>query len=153
MAGVERETGIPVYKWDVADADACIEGVEKAVRQIGPIDVLVNNAGLTRDRTMKKMTTHEWNTVVNTDLGGCFHMSRAVINSMEERKFGRIINTASIAGKVGFPALSHYSATKFGVIGFSNAVAAAYTAVYTPGCRCPSRQAPSRRPHNEGGAP
>ena len=94
----KAETGIAVYKWDVSSFDACAEGVKKVEAEVGPIDVLVNNAGITKDGAFHKMSLEQWNAVIGTNLGSLFNMSRQVIEGMRGRKFGRIINISSING-------------------------------------------------------
>ena len=119
-----KETGIPVFLWSVADYESCAAGVEKVVAELGgPIDVLVNNAGITRDVFMHKMTADQWKSVIDTNLGSCFHMSRNVIEGMRERGFGRIINISSINGVKGQIGQTNYSAAKAGIIGFTKALA------------------------------
>ena len=119
-----KETGIPVFLWSVADYESCAAGVEKVVAELGgPIDVLVNNAGITRDGFMHKMTADQWKSVIDTNLGSCFHMSRNVIEGMRERGFGRIINISSINGVKGQIGQTNYSAAKAGIIGFTKALA------------------------------
>src|SRR4051812_2819987 len=88
-------TGIPAYKWNVADFDACQEGVSKVEAELGPVDVLVNNAGITRDSTMKRMDHQKWQEVMDTNLGGCFNMAKAGFESMQGRGYGRIVNIGS----------------------------------------------------------
>ena len=117
------ETKIPVYKWDVASFDACDAGVKKVEAELGPIDVLVNNAGITRDGAFHKMTPEQWSAVINTNLGSLFNMSRQVIEGMRSRKFGRIINISSINGQKGQFGQTNYSAAKAGEIGFTKALA------------------------------
>ena len=119
----KSETGIPAYKWDVADFNACHKAVSQIVRDLGPVDVLINNAGITRDGTMHRMTFENWNAVIQTNLTSCFNMSRAVIESMRERKFGRIVNIGSINGQAGQYGQVNYAAAKSGIHGFSNALA------------------------------
>jgi acetoacetyl-CoA reductase len=114
-----EETGIPTYEWDVADFDAC----QRGVAAIAPIDILVNNAGITRDATLHKMTREQWRLVIETDLGGCFNMCRAVIEPMRERRFGRIVNLSSINGLAGQFGQTNYAAAKAGIIGFTKALA------------------------------
>src|ERR1700739_2891375 len=97
----KAETGIAVFKWDVSSFDACAEGGKKVEAEVGPIDVLVNNAGITRDTAFHKMTLDQWNAVINTNLGSLFNMTRQVIEGMGSRKFGRITNTSWIKGKEG----------------------------------------------------
>lgn len=125
-AAAERfkaETGIPVYKWDVSSFDACADGVKKVEAELGSIDVLVNNAGITRDGAFHKMTPEQWSTVINTNLGSLFNMTRQVIEGMRRRKFGRIINISSINGQKGQFGQCNYSAAKAGELGFTKALA------------------------------
>jgi acetoacetyl-CoA reductase len=119
----KAENGIPVYKWDVASFDACAAGVKKVETELGPIDVLVNNAGITRDTAFHKMTLEQWNAVINTNLGSLFNMTRQVINGMRDRGFGRIVNISSINGQKGQIGQTNYSAAKAGMIGFTKALA------------------------------
>jgi len=119
----KAENGIPVYKWDVASFDACAEGVKKVEAELGPVDVLVNNAGITRDTAFHKMTLEQWNAVINTNLGSLFNMTRQVIEGMRARKFGRIISISSINGQKGQFGQVNYSAAKAGDIGFTKALA------------------------------
>ena len=118
-----EETGIPVFKFDVADFDACAEGVKSIGAQLGPIEVLVNNAGITRDGTMHRMSWEQWNAVIQTNLSSCFNMSRAVIEEMRTRGFGRIVNIGSINGQAGQFGQANYSAAKSGMHGFTKALA------------------------------
>jgi acetoacetyl-CoA reductase len=122
-AKFKAETGIPVYKWDVSSFDGCAEGVKKVESEIGPIEVLVNNAGITRDVPFHKMTLDQWNAVMNTNLGSLFNMTRQVIEGMRARKFGRIVNISSINGQKGQFGQVNYSASKAGDIGFTKALA------------------------------
>jgi acetoacetyl-CoA reductase len=122
-AKFKAETGIPVYKWDVSSFEACAEGVKKVEADLGPIDVLVNNAGITRDVPFHKMSLEQWNAVINTNLGSLFNMTRQVIEGMRTRKFGRIISISSINGQKGQFGQVNYSAAKAGDIGFSKALA------------------------------
>lgn len=117
------ETGIAVYKWDVSNFDACAEGVKKVEAEVGPIDVLVNNAGITKDGAFHKMSLEQWNAVIGTNLGSLFNMSRQVIEGMRGRKFGRIVNISSINGQKGQFGQVNYSAAKAGEIGFTKALA------------------------------
>jgi acetoacetyl-CoA reductase len=117
------ETGIPVFKWDVASFEACGEGIKKVEAEVGPVDVLVNNAGITKDGAFHKMTLEQWQSVINTNLGSLFNMSRPVIEGMRARKFGRIINISSINGQKGQFGQVNYSAAKAGDIGFTKALA------------------------------
>jgi acetoacetyl-CoA reductase len=116
-------TGIPIYKWDVTSFDACADGVKKVEADLGPIDVLVNNAGITRDTAFHKMTLEQWTAVINTNLGSLFNMTRQVIEGMRGRKFGRIINISSVNGQKGQFGQVNYSAAKAGDIGFTKALA------------------------------
>jgi acetoacetyl-CoA reductase len=122
-AKFKAETGIQVYKWDVSSFEACAEGVKKVEAELGPIDVLVNNAGITRDVPFHKMSLDQWNAVINTNLGSLFNMTRQVIEGMRARKFGRIINISSINGQKGQFGQVNYSAAKAGDIGFTKALA------------------------------
>ncbi|MGO9357680.1 MAG: acetoacetyl-CoA reductase [Xanthobacteraceae bacterium] len=122
-AKFKAATGIPVYKWDVASFEACGEGIKKVEAELGPIDVLVNNAGITRDTAFHKMTLEQWNAVINTNLGSLFNMTRHVIEGMRGRKFGRVINISSINGQKGQFGQVNYSAAKAGDIGFTKALA------------------------------
>ena len=119
----KAETGISVYKWDVSSFDACAAGVKKVEADLGPIDVLVNNAGITRDGAFHKMTPEQWSAVINTNLGSLFNMCRQVIEGMRARKFGRIVNISSINGQKGQFGQTNYSAAKAGEIGFTKALA------------------------------
>jgi acetoacetyl-CoA reductase len=120
----KSETGIPVFKFDVAHFDACTEGVKAIETALGgPIDVLVNNAGITRDATMHRMSHEQWSAVIRTNLDSCFNMSRAVIEGMRERRFGRIINISSINGQAGQIGQTNYAAAKAGILGFTKALA------------------------------
>ena len=116
-------TGIKSYKWDVSDFDACLEGVQKVEGELGPIDVLVNNAGITRDGTMKRMTRQMWDEVIDVNLGGCFIMAKAVWTGMNDRKYGRIVNIGSINGQAGQYGQVNYAAAKSGIHGFTKALA------------------------------
>ena len=119
----KAETGIPVYKWDVASFDACAAGIKQVEAELGPVDILVNNAGITRDTMFHKMTLEQWSAVINTNLNSLFNMSRQVIDGMRERSFGRIINVSSINGQKGQMGQVNYSASKAGDIGFVKALA------------------------------
>src|SRR6266480_731822 len=119
----KAETGIPVYKWDVSSFDACAAGVKKVEADLGPVDVLVNNAGITKDTAFHKMTLEQWNAVINTNLGSLFNMTRQVIEGMRARKFGRVINISSVNGQKGQFGQVNYSAAKAGDIGFTKALA------------------------------
>jgi acetoacetyl-CoA reductase len=115
--------GIPVFKWDVSDYEACQKGVERVAGELGPVDVLVNNAGITRDGTILKMTYEMWKEVIDTNLGGCFNMAKAVFPGMRERNFGRIVNIGSINGQGGQYGQVNYAAAKSGIHGFTKALA------------------------------
>ena len=117
------ETGIPVYKFDVGDFTACADGVKAIEAELGPIEVLVNNAGITRDATMQRMSFDQWNAVIQTNLTSCFNMSRAVIEGMRARGFGRIVNIGSINGQAGQYGQVNYAAAKSGIHGFTKALA------------------------------
>ncbi|MBN9587826.1 MAG: beta-ketoacyl-ACP reductase [Alphaproteobacteria bacterium 64-11] len=118
-----ERTGISAYKWDVSDFDACVAGVKRIEAERGPVDVIVNNAGITRDGTMKKMTRTAWDDVMDTNLGGCFNMCKAAWDGMNERKFGRIVNIGSINGQAGQYGQVNYAAAKSGIHGFTKALA------------------------------
>ncbi|MET0969479.1 MAG: acetoacetyl-CoA reductase [Tardiphaga sp.] len=119
----KNDTGIPVYKWDVGSFEACAEGVKKVEAELGPVDVLVNNAGITMDGAFHKMTPDQWNRVINVNLGSLFNMTRQVIEGMRSRKFGRVVNISSINGQKGQFGQVNYSAAKAGDIGFTKALA------------------------------
>ena len=118
-----EETGIKTFKWSVAEYDACVEGIAKVEAELGPIDVLVNNAGITRDAPFHKMTREQWQQVMDTNLSGAFNMTHPIWPGMRERKFGRIINISSINGQKGQFGQVNYSAAKAGDIGFTKALA------------------------------
>ena len=122
-AKFKQETGIPVYKWDVSSYEACAAGLKQVEADLGAVDVLVNNAGITRDGTFHKMSPEHWSAVINTNLNSLFNMCRPVIDGMRERNFGRIINISSINGQKGQMGQSNYSAAKAGDIGFTKALA------------------------------
>ena len=117
------ETGIKTYKWDVADYDACKDGIAQVEGDLGPVEILVNNAGITRDAPFHKMTPQHWKEVVDTNLTGVFNMTHNVWGGMRERKFGRIVTISSINGQKGQFAQANYAATKAGDIGFTKALA------------------------------
>jgi acetoacetyl-CoA reductase len=117
------ETGIPVYKWDVSSYEACVAGIAQVEADLGPVEVLVNNAGITRDAMLHRMKPEQWTAVINTNLGSLFNMCRPVIEGMRARKFGRIVNISSINGQKGQMGQSNYSAAKAGDIGFTKALA------------------------------
>ncbi|MDO5705001.1 MAG: acetoacetyl-CoA reductase [Paracoccus sp. (in: a-proteobacteria)] len=122
-AAFTEETGIKTYKWSVADYDACAEGIKKVEEELGPIAVLVNNAGITRDSMFHKMTAQQWKEVIDTNLTGLFNMTHPVWNGMRDRKFGRIVNISSVNGQKGQAGQANYSAAKAGDIGFTRALA------------------------------
>jgi len=117
------ETGIPVFKFDAGDFDAVQRGVAEVVERVGPIEVLVNNAGITRDSTLHKMTFQQWEEVIRTNLTSCFNLCRTVIESMRERRFGRIVNVGSVNGQAGQYGQVNYAASKSGMHGFTKALA------------------------------
>jgi acetoacetyl-CoA reductase len=121
--GFKAETGIPVYKWDVSDFEACKTGVAAVEQDLGPIEILVNIAGITRDTTLHRMTPEQWRAVISTNLDSLFNMTRQVIEGMRARGFGRIISISSINGQKGQIGQANYSAAKAGVIGFTKAIA------------------------------
>ncbi|NLS05779.1 beta-ketoacyl-ACP reductase [Rhizobium sp. P32RR-XVIII] len=116
-------TGIPVFKWDVSDYDACGKGIDKVADELGPVEVLVNNAGITRDAMFHKMTPQQWHDVINTNLTGLFNMTHQVWGGMRDRSFGRIVNISSINGQKGQMGQVNYSAAKAGDLGFTKALA------------------------------
>lgn len=118
-----ERTGVAAYKFDVSDFEACQKGIAQIVKDLGPVDILVNNAGITRDGTMHKMDFERWNQVIQTNLSSCFNMSKAVIDSMREREFGRIINIGSVNGRAGQYGQVNYAAAKSGIHGFTKALA------------------------------
>ena len=122
-AAFKAETGIAVYKWSVADYDACVAGIAGVEADLGPIEVLVNNAGITRDAPFHRMTRDQWSAVVDTNLSGVFNMTHPLWNGMRERNFGRIVNISSINGQKGQFAQVNYSAAKAGDLGFTKALA------------------------------
>ena len=117
------ETGIPAYKWDVGDHEACIEGCRQVESEVGPVGVLVNNAGITRDGTLLKMTFADWDEVMRINLGGCFNMAKALFPGMKDRGWGRIVNIGSINGQAGQYGQVNYAAAKSGIHGFTKALA------------------------------
>jgi acetoacetyl-CoA reductase len=116
-------TGIKAFKWDVGDHDACLEGVKQVEAELGRVDVVVNNAGITRDGTILKMSYQMWKEVMDTNLGGCFNMAKATFPGMRERKWGRIVNIGSINGQAGQYGQVNYAAAKSGIHGFTKALA------------------------------
>jgi acetoacetyl-CoA reductase len=117
------ETKIPVFKWDVGDYTACEQGIVNVQNEVGPIEVLVNNAGISRDAMLQKMSHEQWEQVIRTNLDSLFNMTRPVINAMREKGFGRIVNISSINGQKGQLGLANYCSAKAGVIGFTRALA------------------------------
>jgi acetoacetyl-CoA reductase len=117
------ETGIAAYKFDVADFKACEAGVKRVEQELGPVEILVNNAGITRDSVLHKMTPEQWGEVIATNLSACFNMCRLVIDGMRERRFGRIVNIGSINGQAGQYGQVNYAAAKSGIHGFTKALA------------------------------
>jgi len=115
-------TGIKAYKWDVADFDACVAGIKQIEAELGPVEVIVNNAGITRDATMKKMARKAWDEVLDTNLGGCYNMCKAAWDGMLARGFGRIVNIGSINGQAGQYGQVNYAAAKSGIHGFTKAL-------------------------------
>jgi acetoacetyl-CoA reductase len=119
----KSETGIPVYKWDVSNTEACAAGLKKVAEDLGPIEVLVNNAGITRDAMFHKMTLQQWNDVIGTNLTALFNMTQPIWSGMRERNFGRVICISSINGQKGQMGQSNYAAAKAGEIGFVKSLA------------------------------
>ncbi len=118
-----EKNGIPAYRFDVGNFEACQAAVQTIEDEVGPIEILVNNAGITRDGTMHKMSFDQWNQVIQTNLSSCFNMCRAVIEGMRDRNFGRIVNIGSINGQAGQYGQANYAAAKSGIHGFSKALA------------------------------
>ena len=119
-----KETGVAVYKWDCANFDACKNGVELVAKDFGgSIEVLINNAGITRDAPLHKMGHEHWQAVIDTNLTSCFNMSRLVIEQMRDKKFGRIVNISSMNGQLGQFGQANYSAAKAGIFGLTKALA------------------------------
>ena len=121
--GFTAETGIAAYKWNVADFAACEAGAARVAADLGPVEVLVNNAGITRDATMHRMSRDMWQAVIDTNIGSCFNMARCVIDGMRARGFGRIVNIGSINGQAGQYGQVNYAAAKSGIHGFTKALA------------------------------
>ena len=117
------DTGIPAYKWDVGDHEATLAGCARVEAEHGPIEVVVNNAGITRDGVLHKMTFDDWNEVMRINLGGCFNMAKATFPGMRERGWGRIVNIGSINGQAGQYGQVNYAAAKSGIHGFTKALA------------------------------
>ncbi|MEG3089147.1 acetoacetyl-CoA reductase [Sphingomonas sp. PB4P5] len=118
-----ERTGIPAYQWDVGDYDACQAGCAQVAADFGDVDIVVNNAGITRDGTILKMSYADWKEVIDTNLGGCFNMAKAVFPGMRTRKWGRIVNIGSINGQAGQYGQVNYAAAKSGIHGFTKALA------------------------------
>jgi acetoacetyl-CoA reductase len=118
-----ERTGIRTCKFDVSDFEACQDGVDRISTDLGPVAILVNNAGITRDGTMHRMSFDQWNAVLQTNLSSCFNMSRSVIDGMRERGFGRIVNIGSVNGQAGQYGQVNYAAAKSGIHGFTKALA------------------------------
>ncbi|WP_068076254.1 acetoacetyl-CoA reductase [Novosphingobium lentum] len=116
-------TGIPTMKWDVGDHEACLAGCQQVAEQFGPVDAVVNNAGVTRDGVLHKMSFEDWNDVMRINLGGCFNMAKATFSGMRERGWGRIVNIGSINGQAGQYGQVNYAAAKSGIHGFTKALA------------------------------
>lgn len=117
------ETGIPAYKWDVGDYQATLDGVARVAADLGPVDVVINNAGITRDGVLHKMSFEDWSEVIRVNLGGCFNMAKATFPGMRERGWGRIVNIGSINGQAGQYGQVNYAAAKSGIHGFTKALA------------------------------
>lgn len=122
-AAFTERTGIRAYRWDVSDYEACQAGVARVAEEVGPVDVVVNNAGITRDGTLLKMSYEAWQKVIDTNLGGCFNMAKAAFPGMKERGWGRIVNIGSINGQAGQYGQVNYAAAKSGIHGFTKALA------------------------------
>ncbi|MEO5640508.1 MAG: SDR family NAD(P)-dependent oxidoreductase, partial [Sphingomicrobium sp.] len=118
-----ERTGIKAYKWDVADHQACADGVKQVEADLGPVDVLVNNAGITRDTLMLRMKPADWDDVIATNLTGTFHCTHAALRPMIKQRSGRIVNVTSVVGLTGNAGQANYAASKAGVVGFTKAVA------------------------------
>jgi len=118
-----EETGIPAYRWDVGDHQAALEGCQRVAEEVGAIDVLVNNAGITRDGTLLRMSFEDWYDVLRINLGGCFNMAKACFAGMKDRQWGRIVNIGSINGQAGQYGQVNYAAAKSGIHGFTKALA------------------------------
>jgi len=118
-----ERTGIAAFKWDVSNFEACKEGLGKVAAELGPVEIVVNNAGITRDGVLHRMTFEQWNDVIQTNLTSCFNMCRNVIDGMRERNFGRIVNIGSVNGQAGQYGQVNYAAAKSGIHGFTKALA------------------------------
>lgn len=122
-AAFTQATGIVSRKWDVGDHEACLEGCAAVEEEFGPVDIVINNAGITRDGTLHKMSFEDWNDVMRVNLGGCFNMAKATFPGMRTRKWGRIVNIGSINGQAGQYGQVNYAAAKSGIHGFTKALA------------------------------
>ncbi len=122
-AAFKAETGIPVFKWDVSNAQSCADGIKQVEAALGPIEILVNNAGITKDGMFHKMSLEQWQAVINTNLNSLFHMSQPLWGGMRDRSFGRIICISSVNGQKGQMGQVNYSASKAGELGFVKALA------------------------------
>ncbi|MBS0558830.1 MAG: acetoacetyl-CoA reductase [Proteobacteria bacterium] len=122
-AAFSRDTGIKVMKFDAGDFEACKQAVETITKEFGPIEILVNNAGITRDTTMAKMTRDMWDAVIDTNLGSCFNLCKLTFDGMRQAKFGRVVNIGSINGQAGQYGQVNYAAAKSGIHGFTKALA------------------------------
>ncbi|MDX3911335.1 MAG: acetoacetyl-CoA reductase [Sphingobium sp.] len=116
-------TGVSVYKWDVGDHEACVAGCDKVAAELGAVDIVVNNAGITRDGVLQRMSFEDWNDVMRVNLGGCFNMAKATFGGMRDRGWGRIVNIGSINGQAGQYGQVNYAAAKSGIHGFTKALA------------------------------
>jgi len=122
-AAFTQRTGIRTWRWSVVDHEACTASVAEVEAALGPIDILVNNAGITRDASLAKLSPENWQAVLDTNLTGCFNMSRSVFQAMRDRKWGRIINISSVNGEAGQFGQTNYAASKAGILGFTKALA------------------------------
>ena len=122
-AAFSARTGITTYQWDVGDHAACLEGCARVASEVGPVDIVVNNAGITRDGTLARMTYDDWHDVMRINLGGCFNMAKACFPGMVERGWGRVVNIGSINGQAGQYGQVNYAAAKSGIHGFTKALA------------------------------
>lgn len=118
-----RDTKIPIFKWDVSNYESCKNGIHEVEKELGPIEILVNNAGITKDAVLHKMDWATWHEVIETNLTSCFNMCRNIIEHMRERGFGRIINISSINAQKGQVGQTNYSAAKAGMLGLTKALA------------------------------
>ncbi len=117
------ETGIKAYKWNVGDHEACLAGCKQVEDEVGPVEIVVNNAGITRDGTLLRMSYEDWTEVLRVNLGGCFNMAKACFPGMKDRAWGRIVNIGSINGQAGQYGQVNYAAAKSGIHGFTKALA------------------------------